>query len=349
MRAVSGRGALALRFILLLAVAGLLASSLALYRELSSARKPGSGSVTVTVEKGSTLYELSVRLEREGVVDSAALLRLASQQRGLDRSLQPGTYTFRRGSTIDEVIAVLEKGPPVEGVTVTIPEGFTVKQIAERLARAGVVDRGAFIEMASTGAGAFASEFPFLASNRTGSLEGYLFPETYRFRRGESPKRVITVMLRQFEKELARLDLADRAAAGFSLHEVVTVASLVEREAKVADERPKVASVIYNRLAKKMKLQLCATVQYALGENKPRLTYDDLAIDSPYNTYRVDGLPPGPICNPGFASLEAAAHPASTRYLYYVLSTEKGHHVFAETYGEFLRAKARYKRYSQSP
>ena len=348
MKAISHRGQLLVRIVLLIALTGLVVSAVSLYRQMSRRDTP-SGSVTIEVRKGETLYELSEQLEREGVIESASLFRLASQQKGIDRALLPGTYTFVRGSSIEKALAVIEKGPRVETVTVVIPEGFTIRQIAERLAKAGVVDRDEFMNVASKEAASFASDFPFLGENRTPTLEGYLFPKTYSFRKNMDAREVIAVFLRQFEKEMRDVDTGEIRARGFTLHDVVTIASLVEREAQVAEERPLVASVIYNRLQKKMKLQLCATVQYALGQTKPRLTYDDLAIDSPYNTYIHDGLPPGPICNPGKASLEAAAKPAQTRYLYYVLSTEKGHHVFTETYAEFLRAKARYKRFSQTP
>lgn len=347
-KAISRRGQLLVRVVLLIALAGLLVSALSLYRQMSQRDTP-SGSITVEVKKGQTLYELSEQLEREGVIESATLFRLASQQKGIDRALLPGRYTFARGSSIEQALAVLEKGPQIETVSVVIPEGFTIRQIAERLSRAGVVDKYEFMNAASNEAASFVADFPFLRENRTPTLEGYLFPKTYSFRKSMDAREVIEVMLRQFEKEMRDVDTGNIRARGFTLHDIVTIASLVEREAQVAEERPLVASVIYNRLRKKMKLQLCATIQYALGQSKPRLTYEDLATDSPYNTYIHDGLPPGPICNPGKASLEAAAKPAQTRYLYYVLSTEKGHHVFTETYAEFLRAKARYKRFSQTP
>ncbi|MCX8114997.1 MAG: endolytic transglycosylase MltG, partial [Burkholderiaceae bacterium] len=175
------------------------------------------------------------------------------------------------------------------------------------------------LALARGGAAAFEREHPYLRDVHAGSLEGYLFPKTYSFARGSSAEVVLKTMLEQFDKEIGALDLERAQAEGFSLHEVVTMASIIEREAALDRERPLIASVIRNRLERGMPLEIDATVEYVLPGNRFRLRYRDLKIDSPYNTYRVRGLPPGPIASPGLASLTAAIEPAKTDFLYYVL------------------------------
>ena len=188
-------------------------------------------------------------------------------------------------------------------------------------------------------AAVFEPTHPYLADVQDGSLEGYLFPKTYRIIRASAPADVIELMLAQFDREIAEVDLAYPSSRGMSLHEVVTVASMIEREARLAEERPLVSSVIYNRLAIGMKLEIDATIEYVIKKNRPRLLNSDLAVESPYNTYLYAGLPPGPIASPGLASFEAAAAPAQTDYIYYVLTGEDGSHTFCVTFEEFLVAK----------
>ncbi|MFA4886244.1 MAG: endolytic transglycosylase MltG, partial [Desulfotomaculaceae bacterium] len=196
----------------------------------------------------------------------------------------------------------------------------------------GLVDRDKFFA-------AVANEdfsYAFIQSLPKGDkrLEGYLFPDTYQVTRGSSEKSIIDMMLQRFAREMSNHDYQAQASkGGLSLHEAITVASLIEREARIDEERPLIAGVIYNRLNMQMQLQLCATVEYALGTNKPKLYYKDLEIDSPYNTYRIMGLPPGPIAMPGENSLLAAIHPAHTEYLYYVAKPD-GSHAFATTLAE---------------
>ncbi|MDD4239695.1 MAG: endolytic transglycosylase MltG, partial [Desulfotomaculaceae bacterium] len=174
-------------------------------------------------------------------------------------------------------------------------------------------------------------------------LEGYLFPDTYSFNIGESESIIVETMLKRFDREMAELGFEALAEEnGISLHQAVTIASLVEREAKADEERPLIAGVIYNRLNISMPLQIDATIQYALGENKPEIYYKDLEVDSPYNTYRNYGLPPGPIAMPGRASLLAAVNPADTDYLYYVAKPD-GSHAFATTLAQHNVNKEMYQ------
>lgn len=189
------------------------------------------------------------------------------------------------------------------------------------------------------GAPQFVAEHPYLARAHNGSLEGFLFPATYTIEASATPTEVVEKMLDEFDRRIATIDLTYASSKNLDTFDVVTIASILEREAKLPEEFPLVSSVIYNRLAKPMRLQLCASVLYTLPEGTTSLTNDDLDEDSPYNTYIHDGLPVGPISNPGMAALSAAAGPAQTNYLYYVLTGEDGSQTFTATYDEFLRAK----------
>lgn len=302
---------------------------------------PAGQAVQVDVPRGATDSRLGDLLAERGVVASPLMFRIQARLAGASGRFRAGTYDLTTGSDYRAVIERLLAGPPISYVKITIPEGWTVAQIAKRVEAEAGVPAADFTRLASTGAREF--HYAFLDSDTTGSLEGYLFPKTYRIRSGSSAKEIIDVMLRQFGKETEGLDLTYARAHGVSLHGLVTIASMIERETKVARDRPLVSSVIYNRLARGMYLEIDATVQYAVG-GKPRLLYSDLQVNSPYNTYLHKGLPPGPIASPGRASLEAAAAPTSTRYLYYVLTHRDGTHTFTDTKAAFEALKARAKR-----
>lgn len=232
-------------------------------------------------------------------------------------------------------VSAKHKPPEPRTYKVVIPEGLNIDQTAGKVADRCGISASEFKKAAHAGG----YDYDFLAEAK-GNLEGFLFPKTYQVTETTSARRLIRMMLNQYRKETGGLDWGQAKARGLSEYQVITVASLVEKEAKLASERPVVASVIYNRLKANMKLQLCATVQYALGKHKPVLSDKDLEVDSPYNTYRVMGLPPAPICNPGFESIRAALYPAATNYLYFLLtSPEQGRHSFTADYQEFLRLK----------
>jgi UPF0755 protein len=301
---------------------------------------PGQ-SVQVDVPKGATNAELGELLAQQGVVANPLMFRVQARLLGAGGKIKAGVYDFVTGATYRDVIDRLEAGSPVVYHKLTVPEGWTIDQTAKRVEEQAGVPAKEFADLARTGAGQF--HYSFLSSNGTESLEGYLFPKTYLIRQGSGAKEIIDVMLRQFDKEAAGLDLSHARSRGLTMHDVVKIASMIERETKVQSDRPLVSSVIYNRLARNMFLEIDATVQYAVG-GKPRLLYRDLRVDSPYNTYRNKGLPPGPIANPGLASLKAACAPARTGYLWYVLTHRNGTHSFAETKVKFEALKARAKK-----
>lgn len=306
-------------------------------------REQAGGTVTITIPSGYGSGDIAQLLRDNGVIDSTTDFIKAVQQHGAGSSLKAGTYTFERGATNAEIVEALVAGPEDSGVTVTIPEGLTVSQTAQRVSDALSFSYDEF--MAQAKASYYVADYSFLSGSYADSLEGFLFPKTYNFAEGSSADTVIRTMLSQYQRETSSLDWSAAALGdGTSLtqYQVVVMASLIERETAVESERPVVASVIFNRLNSGMLLQIDATVAYALGKND-LLTWDDLQVDSPYNTYLNYGLPPGPICSPSLSSIQAVLSAEQTGYYYYVAAPElDGSHVFCESYEEFENAVAQY-------
>lgn len=331
-RGGAGRGAL----ILLLVLVVLGAGAFGLYRYAVGASGP-SRPVALEIAQGATAADVGELLEGREVIRSALVFRISAQFRGFGSDIQAGAYDFTTNMAIAEVFDVLETGPLVETVSLTLPEGLEVRGVATTAGEALGLDPRTF-QRAANG-GRFALE-PYLPRG-TDSVEGFLFPKTYDFgREGLNEEAVIERLLAQFEAEAATLDWSRAEDLGLTHYETVIVASLIEREARVPEDRAKVSAVIYNRLREGMPLQIDATVQYALPEENRELTFEDYEFESPYNTYLHPGLPPTPIASPGLASLEAALAPADADYLYFVVTDpDTGRHAFAETYQEFLRLK----------
>jgi len=278
---------------------------------------------------------LAVRLKQEGLIRSAGAFRLLEQATmALDKTKSPkaGYYDLSPSMSSDEILSRLCEGK-VARRKITFPEGFTVAQMAGRVERELDIPAGQFIGAARGWRVSRALDFAL----PRGRLEGYLFPSTYTFNVGEKPELLVSEMVAALDGVFVKPNQEEIRRQKLSVPELVTLASLIEREARVARERPLIAGVIMNRLAKGMRLQVDATVQYALGEHKSRLLYKDLKVNSPYNTYLHAGLPPGPICNPGLDCLMAALRPAKTDALFYVAKAD-GTHVFSKTYQEHLQA-----------
>jgi UPF0755 protein len=234
--------------------------------------------------------------------------------------------------TLSEVLDALEAGPVIEEVTATIPEGLEVRDIAGVVADELGVDGSRFLDLATGGDLAIPPYLPEGAE----TVEGFLFPKTYGFEPGVGEEEVIERLLSQFEEETADLPWDRAEDLGLTEYEIVIVASMIEREVRVPEERPLVASVIYNRIREGMRLQIDATVQYALPEPNRPLTFEDYEYDSPYNTYLHDGLPPTPVANPGLAAIRAALNPADEDFLFYfVVDEQTGAHRFYESEAEF--------------
>ncbi len=308
------------------------------------ARPAGSDPTPVdfSVAPGESAGTVAQRLAEQGLVSDAQLLTYYLRYLGLDSQVEAGDFILRQTMTMPEVARALTDALARE-VVVRVTEGWRLEQIAEALAlHPALADRSDELLLLAGPNSPRPSSFDFLSDLGPGaSLEGYLFPDTYLLRPDASASDILNKLLANFEARLPADYRGQVAARGLTLHEALTVASLIEREAVVGDERPLIASVIYNRLAVGQLLEIDAAVQYALGQPGdwwPRLGGLDLrTIVSPYNTYAVPGLPPGPIANPGLESILAAANPADSTYFYYrALCDGSGRHAFAVTYEEHL-------------
>jgi UPF0755 protein len=294
--------------------------------------------VFVDLPPGTSVAGIASKLASAGVIPDVWTFRLAARLSGADRRLKAGEYRFAGPATPIEVVARLERGDIYKRM-VTFPEGLTIAEMAPIVERAGFSSARDFTLAASDGSRVSALD----PEART--LEGYLFPDTYSFPHDAGSDAVVAAMVAGFEHAFDADLRAAAAARKMDVREVVTLASLIEKETAQADERPLVSAVYHNRLARGMLLQCDPTVIYALmraGKWTGNIQKAHLAMDSPYNTYRVPGLPPGPIAAPGRASIAAAIHPADVPYLYFV-SRNDGTHVFAETLAEHNRNVARWQ------
>ena len=297
--------------------------------------------VTFVVDPGETAVEIADRLRTAGLISDAELFRRYVQYHGLDAGIEVGEFTLRQTMTIPEIAQALQKGQRPEQV-VTVQEGLRLEQVAAVVAEQTGISAAEFLALATVGWRDAGLAFDFLADLPPGAtLEGFLFPETYRLPEDATAGDLLERMLETFEERVSPEMRAAAANRGLAVHQLVTLASIVEREAVLDDERPLIAGVYANRLESGWFLGACPTVQYALGapaEWWPQLTLENTEMDSPYNTYRNLGLPPGPICSAGLASLQAAAFPADTDYFFFLAdcTTEDGSHMFAVTEGEHL-------------
>lgn len=290
--------------------------------------------VSVEISKSDDLDGVAEKLKDSGMIKYKWLFRTYGKFTHAMEKIEPGKYTLSTNYDYQALVRNMHTYT-VHGdvIDVTIPEGYSVEQTFTLLADKGVCLK----EDLDTIAADFDFGFDFLADieyGEAGRLEGYLFPDTYQFYIGDDPVSVIKKLLTNFDNRFSDDMRAQMAANGQNMRDIVTVASIIEKEASVKLDRPLISSVIYNRLSSSFPyLQIDATVIYALGEHKDALTYEDLEIDHPYNTYKNPGLPPGPISNPGLDSLKAAISPADTDYYYYALK-EDGSHQFSRTYEE---------------
>ncbi len=288
----------------------------------------------VRITPGMSARQVGQKLHRMGLVRRAWTFEWVVRWRGWGGQLKPGDYELRPSMSPLQIARIIAEGRVATG-WVTIPEGYTIRQIAELLHQRGVADRDEFLRLATMQGDTFRASFA-LPKN----LEGYLFPNTYRLPRGTGARPAIQSMVSLLEREVYERLRTEIEQSGFTFHQILTIASMIEREAKVPEDRALISAVIRNRLKRGMRLEIDATVLYALGRHKSRVLYRDLEVDSDYNTYRRSGLPPGPIANPGVACVEAALRPANVDYLYYVARPD-GSHIFTRTLQEHHRAVAR--------
>jgi UPF0755 protein len=294
--------------------------------------------VRIKIESKSTTNEIAHLLKNNGLIKNEFVFKVYSRITGLDRQLKAGDYALNPSFSLTEIINKLVSGS-VNLYTFTIPEGYTIQQIADSLEQKGFIKKEDFIKQIETGK----FDFPYIndLSESENRLEGFLFPDTYKIPDYYNETQIIEMMLNRF-LDVYDADLVKKTKEmKMSVLEAVTLASIIEREVRVPEERKKVSGVFHNRLKIGMPLQSCATVQYILGETKEALTTADTEKPSPYNTYLHKGLPPGPISNPGRASLEAAVYPENVEY-YYFCSKGDGSHHFSTTLAEHNAAKRKY-------
>lgn len=303
--------------------------------------------ILFTVRSGDTSGRIGEELERRGLIGNATLFKMLVGYYGLDKELKAGDYELSASMTMTDIISKLHQGL-VKTTRLTIPEGRRLEEIAEAVDRKGIFRKEDFISATRGG-----YEYTFLRSRPAGaSLEGYLFPDTYEIRPRDTATDYVQMMLSNFQAKFTPPMMEAAAKKGLTVHQVVTLASIVEREAVLPEERPVIASVFLNRLRRDMPLYADPTVQYALGSNpasvarwgywKESLSPADMEVNSPYNTYRNPGLPPSPISNPGLASIQAVLEPADTSYLYFVARGD-GSHAFASSKEEHDRNVVRYQ------
>jgi UPF0755 protein len=330
--------------------------------ELNQAAGDDPTPVTFAVEPGETAAEVATRLEEEGLVVNGEVFRRFMTYHGLDATLQAGTYSLRANMTMHEVAEALQHGGG-NAITVTIPEGWRAEQTGWLLEQQGLMRSDDFMALVRSAQ----YDYPWLSSRPPGaSLEGFLFPDTYELAKDATPTTVVDLMLATFDARVApeiagRLegktlfDLNTGEYRPMTLYDVLILASIVEREAVIPEERPIIASVYFNRLnpayidETALRLSSDPTIQYAKGFDaqtgnwwNPMLPGEGQTIDSPYNTFKVQGLPPGPICSPGLASILAVLNPADTTYLYFHAIGD-GSHVFASTLEEHLKNQQEYQ------
>lgn len=294
--------------------------------------------VLVTIPQGASTHEIAALLYEQNVIRDPLAFRLYARQHKLDQSLQAGEFMVSPGMDVATLLNTLIEGTVVT-YPFTVPEGLTVEQTADLLAELGLVDRDRFIELARDPS--FLPDGVAPPDDVLEPLEGYLFPDTYHIPRGYTEEQIIRLMVSRFEQVMDE-SLRERAAElDMTVYEVVTLASIVEREA-TSNDRTGVASVFHNRLRIGMKLDSCATINYVLDEPKLILTYADLETPSPYNTYLNTGLPPGPIASPGEAAIRATLFPDETDYFYFVVTGDGGH-AFASNYAEHEQNRIRFE------
>lgn len=291
----------------------------------------------VVIPSGSSAEEIARLLEKAGVVASARSFLAETRERGLETKLRPGTYEFARGEPVESVLNKLTKGLQSGPGKVTIPEGLSIDQVASRLEEQGVASGEEYERLARTPS---AFTVPRVGGEKVAvsDLEGLLFPATYFLPTEKKEEALIEAQLEAFAEATADLPWERASDLKLTTYEVLIIASMIEKETALADERPLVAAVIYNRLRNDMRLDIDATVRFALKKWTGSLTRTDLTIDSPYNTRKYKGIPPGPIASPGVDAIKAALQPAQVDYLYYVLTPDGGQHFFTSSYEEFLQA-----------
>ncbi len=293
-----------------------------------------SGEISVDIAQGAGAATVADQLYSNDVIKYPLVFRVYSRIGGYDGDYQPGMITVTQGMSYNDILDALviaDRG----SIKITIPEGYTLSQIAQVLAEAGFCTTDEFFLALDPSL----YDYRFLKGlpERDAKMEGYLFPATYDIPPNATAQEIVNLMLKTFDENFTDTYYARAKELDLTVDQVITLASIVERETNADTERAKVAGVFYNRLENNMHLESCATVQYILGENKPVLSVEDTKIDSPYNTYKNGGLPIGPIASPGADCIKAVLYPEDTDAFFFVLGAD-GEHIFSVTYDDHIKA-----------
>jgi UPF0755 protein len=306
------------------------------YRGMNMPSQETENHLVVEVAEGASFKEVTYQLAQKGLIVSPFWFRMLGKVQGAERKIQPGEYDLHTAMRPVEILSALVKGKVIQ-YSVLIPEGLTAQQIGKLLEEAGIAKEADIAPLVA--APAFAKSLGLEGQ----TLEGYLFPDTYHFRRGTKPEDVLRAMVHRFQEAYTPELQAQAAALGLSERHVVTLASIIEKETGQEDERPLISAVFHNRLKKGLPLQSDPTVIYGIRKFSGNLTRKDLGRRTPFNTYTSRGLPPSPIANPGLKSIQAAVSPAPVKYLYFVSKNDGSHH-FSATLAEHNRAVERYQK-----
>lgn len=323
----TGRNLIVLLLIIVIAIASVFISTIKKPLKISDLE-------VVNVQDGDSFYSIINRLSSENKIKSPFIIKIYTKLTGLNLEVIPGSHTLDKSMSINDIAETLKDTNNTNAITITIPEGFNVEDIATRLDEKGICTKDKFLNaVKSYSLPSYVKDNP----DKRYNLEGFLFPDTYNFESGVQPEYIIKTMINRFEEVwgeiIEGLDVKED-----DIERIINIASIIEKEARVDKDRSLISSVIYNRLKQDMPLQIDATVIYAHGYYIESVRNRHLAIESKYNTYLYKGLPVGPICNPGAPSIEAALNPDSTNYLFYLLASDDEHY-FTDNYDDFLKKK----------
>ncbi|MDO4563114.1 MAG: endolytic transglycosylase MltG [Clostridia bacterium] len=307
------------------------------FEYFATTSNPQGDAVSFEIEKGASVGEIGETLKENGLIRSVNIFKIRVKELRAAESLKYGVFEMQKGLCIPDIVEILsEGGAEADSVRLTIPEGFSVERIAQKVQEMGLCSKDEFLVACND---EYDYEFLNMLPENDGviyRLQGFLFPDTYDFPKQTTARNIVNTLLSQFEKKIAQTEIDESERP---LYDIVTIASLIEREAQLKSEQDAISGVIYNRLNDNMRLQICASVLYVITNGMYDVTevlYKDLEVDSPYNTYKVAALPCGPICNPGIDAINAAIHPQKHSYFFYHTDENKkdGSHVFTQTYSE---------------
>lgn len=293
------------------------------------------------IEKGQPLKDVAFNLQKQGIIDDPLLFMWYGEFTGRDKSIKAGTYELKSSLRIKELFTLFGQGSNIR-VKVVLPPGITMANAIERMKKAGLSVDPSYLQNPPS---ELKNKYTFLKDLPAGaSLEGFLFPDTYIFSPEDSTQQVVDALLANFQKKFDPEWYAAAQAQGKTVHEMVIMASIVEKEVRTLQEKKIASGILWKRIAVGMPLQVDSSVNYATGKSLPAVTLEDLAIESPYNTYKHTGLPPGPIANPGLTSLQAALFPEPSQYWFYLSRQDTGETIFSQTFAQHSQAKAKYLR-----